>query len=126
MMSWCRERCGLSMLPQAAQVDFREYHVEQIAQGKPKKYINWPRAFRNYIKWASPGQRFHAAKQWEQWLVNAKKLEGLGARQRQPKRYHPDPGSKREFDGHKPVQDGPVQVVNVAKNSLKKLLNNSG
>lgn len=123
LMAMCVEKYGQAMLPQAAIIDFKEYHAEQIAQGKPKKYGDWCRAFRNYISWASPSGRFHSPWQWENWLEKAKKLS-YGTRKRQSPAYHPNPGSKQPYDGKTPDNGGPKQTMEIAKAHLAKILGN--
>lgn len=123
LMAWCREKFGLAQLPHVAIDDFREYHVEQIEQCKPKKYANWPRAFQNYIRWACPSGRFYSPRQWEKWLKKAKQLEGLGIRKRPKKQYHPEPESNQVFDGYNPNKKTSKQVVDIAKNHLQNLIN---
>lgn len=122
LMAWCRDRYGYGSLCLAAEADFRAYHVDQVEQGKPKKYANWSRAFKNYITWASPAGRFYSARQWEGWLTKAKEMEN-GPRRKRQNFYHPDPDSNKEFNGKVPNRPASKHVVESAKQTLSRLLN---
>lgn len=121
LMDWAARKYGKPGLPQAAEGDFRAYHEDQINQGKPKKYVNWVKAFQNFIMWTSPAGKYYNGRQWERWLELAKRLEH-GTRRRKPVPYHPRPGSKQPFNGRAVVEDGPVSCVQAAKSELAKLL----
>ena len=121
LVDWAARKYGRAGLPQAAEADFRAYHEDQINQGKSKKYLNWTRAFQNYIRWTSPAGQYYNARQWERWLETAKQIE-YGVRRRKPRPYHPSPGLKKEFDGQPLTEGGPVTCVAAAKTALAKLL----
>lgn len=61
----------------------RDFHDRSEASGKT--YANAEKAFQNQITWASPGQRFYSAQEWETKVKAAKAME------RTPKRTSTPP-----------------------------------
>jgi len=55
-----------------------DFHDRSIASGAT--YANAEKAFMNQIRWASPGQRFYSAQEWEGKVRAAKAMERVPKR----------------------------------------------
>ena len=62
-----------------------DFHDRSRASGKT--YANAEQAFMNQIRWASPGQRFYSAQEWEAKTRAAKAMERQPKRTSQPVDY---------------------------------------
>lgn len=79
IQKWSSKRFGCPFLPN---VFLKEFHESCAARGP--KYKDAEQAFRNWITWSSPGQRFYRAGAWEEKLRRARKLEHGPRTSREP------------------------------------------
>ncbi|CAB4188128.1 hypothetical protein UFOVP1165_21 [uncultured Caudovirales phage] len=62
-----------------------DFHDRSEASGKT--YANAEMAFKNQIRWSSPGQRFYSAQEWENKVRAAKAMERTPKRTSTPTDY---------------------------------------
>ena len=62
-----------------------DFHDRSEASGKT--YANAEMAFKNQIRWSSPGQRFYSVQEWENKIRSAKSMERIPKRTSTPTDY---------------------------------------